>query len=238
MMRERNPGQAGLGHSPFRNLAPAEWNSIFESRRGDIDYAIENKPLIAGRDLEDSVVRCFMKSKDESDACLPRSQKVEAYCRGATLDALQEEEVDVGGPNSWLDERSYAGGKEQARGYRGLLTPRSLYHELRRPVNFTEIRRLVTSQYLTYRLKVVADIRSTSASMLINRPLRVQGANEVQVNSRILVWVKRCHRKPGQNRNQMQNEGRCKHRFKEYKVVDTDRASDTSLILTVSVSWR
>jgi len=151
MMRKRNPGRAGPGHSPFQNLAPAEWNSIFEARRDDVDYAIENKPLIAERDLEDGVVRCFMKSKEESDACLPRPEKVEAYCRGATLDALQEEKVDVGGPNAWLDERSSAGGKEQARGYRGLLTPRSLYHELRRPVSFTEIRRLVTSQHLTYR---------------------------------------------------------------------------------------
>ncbi|KAE9375126.1 hypothetical protein N431DRAFT_402425 [Stipitochalara longipes BDJ] len=74
-----------------------------------------------------------MKGKDESDACLPRADKVEEYCFGATLKALQTEKGEVGGPIAWLDERSSAEGKERARSYRGLLTARSLYQELMKP---------------------------------------------------------------------------------------------------------
>ncbi|KAN0112261.1 hypothetical protein V8E51_005212 [Hyaloscypha variabilis] len=74
-----------------------------------------------------------MKGKDESDACLPRADKVEEYCFGATLKELQEGKRDVGGPIAWLDERSSAEGKERARSYRGLLTARDLYQELMKP---------------------------------------------------------------------------------------------------------
>jgi hypothetical protein len=177
MMRERKSAGAVSDHSPFRNLTPLEWNPIFATRREDVTYALENKPLIEGRDLEESedgVVRFFMKSKDESDACLPRAEKVEEYCFGATtLEALQAEKGEVGGPNSWLDERSSAGGKEQARQYRGLLTPQSLYRELRRPVSCTEMRSpTIPSHSRTRKLKTIADflyqrfhiVRSAGAS--------------------------------------------------------------------------
>lgn len=76
-----------------------------------------------------------MKDGDESDACLPRADKVEKYCFGASLEALQAEKGDVGGPIAWLDERSCAGGKEQVRKYRGPLTARQLYEQLKRPVS-------------------------------------------------------------------------------------------------------
>jgi hypothetical protein len=171
MMQERKPARAGSEHSPFRNLTQLEWNPIFTTRRKDVQYATENERLIESRDLEvleDGVVRCFMKSKDESDACLPRADKVEEYCVGATLGALQAEKGEVGGPNAWLDERSSAGGKEQARRYRGLLTPRSLYQELRRPVRCTEIRSptipLLKFSLASRRSKLT--FNSTSASIL------------------------------------------------------------------------
>ena len=76
-----------LGWSSMWLLLEPQY-SLFEARRDDINHATKNKPLIAGRDLEDGVVRCFMKSKDKSDAYLPRPEKVEAYYRGATLDVL------------------------------------------------------------------------------------------------------------------------------------------------------
>lgn len=153
-MRERNLSRAGSGHSSFRSLAPDNWDPIFETRRDDIDYATENKPLIDGRDLEleeDGIVRCFMKSKEESDACLPRAERVEEYCSGASLDALQAEKGEVGGPNAWLDERSFAGEKEQAREYRGVLTPRTLFQALSRPVSCaeTEVHLAVSQKWLT-----------------------------------------------------------------------------------------
>jgi hypothetical protein len=108
------------------------------TRREDVQYAVENKPLIESRELEDGVVRGFMKNFDESDACLPRADMVEQFCFGATLEALQAEKGEINKPIAWLDERSSAGGKEQARLYKGLLTASQLYQELKRPVSWTE----------------------------------------------------------------------------------------------------
>jgi hypothetical protein len=138
MPRRRKQNGGGSGPSPFLNLTPCEWNPIFATRREDVKYDVENEPLIESRDAEDGVVRCFMKSYDESDACLPRADKVEEFCFGATLAALQVEKGEVGEPIAWLDERSSAGGEERARGYRGPLTARRLYQELKRPVSLSE----------------------------------------------------------------------------------------------------
>jgi len=135
MLRKRKPTGRGSKPSPFLNLTPCEWNPIFTTRREDFQYALENEPWIEGFDLEDGVVRCFMKSYDESDACLPRADKVEQYCFGATLEALKAEKGEIGEPIAWLDERGSVRGKEQARGYRGPLTARRLYQELKRPVS-------------------------------------------------------------------------------------------------------
>jgi hypothetical protein len=135
MLRKRRSAGGGSKPSPFLNLTPSEWPLIFDSRREDVLYAIENKPFIESREPEDSVVRCFMKNYDESDACLPRADKVEQYCFGATMEALKSEKGVVGEPIAWLDERSSAGGNEQVRRYRGPLTPRRLYQELKRPVS-------------------------------------------------------------------------------------------------------
>jgi hypothetical protein len=136
MLRNRKPTGRGSKPSPFLNLTPREWNPIFTTRREDTQYADENKPWIEGLDLEDGVVRCFMKSYDESDACLPRVDKVEQYCFGATLEALEAEKGGINEPViAWLDERSSDGGRERARSYRGPLTARRLYQELKRPVS-------------------------------------------------------------------------------------------------------
>jgi len=133
--RQGKPTGRGLEPSPFLNLRPPEWNPIFATRRENIQYAVENEPLIESRGLEDDVVRGFMKGVDESDACLPRADKVEQYCFGASLGMLQAEKGDVGGPIALLDERSSAGGKERTRQYLGPLTARELYEELKRPVS-------------------------------------------------------------------------------------------------------
>ncbi len=138
MPRKRKPTGGGPEASPFLSLSPPEWSPIFATRRENIQYAVENEPLIESRGLEDDVVRGFMKDVDESDACLPRADKVEQYCFGASLEALQAEKADVGGPIALLDERSSAGGKQQARRYRGPLTAPQLYEELKRPVSWPE----------------------------------------------------------------------------------------------------
>jgi hypothetical protein len=137
MPRKQKPTGGKPEPSPFLSLSPPEWSPIFATRRENIQYVVENEPLIETRGLEDDdVVRGFMKDVDESDACLPRADKAEQYCFGASLEALQAEKGDIGGPIAWLDERSCAGGKEQARRYRGPLTAHQLYEQLKRPVSW------------------------------------------------------------------------------------------------------
>ena len=130
-------------------LIHSEWNAEFASRR-DLNYSIENKPHIEARaeiGAEDnvetraepgegeSVVRAFMRGPDESDICLPRADKVEAFCFGANLESLRAEKGKVSEPLiAWLDERSVAGGEGRSRTYRGPLTARDLYKELKKPV--------------------------------------------------------------------------------------------------------
>jgi hypothetical protein len=120
------------------DLIPYEWNPEFATRR-DLDYSIENKPYIEARaelGVEDeSVVRAFMRGPDESDVCLPQADKVQAFCFGANLESLRAEKGEVSEPLvAWLDERSFAGGEGCSRTYRGPLTARDLYKELKKPV--------------------------------------------------------------------------------------------------------
>jgi hypothetical protein len=138
MRRKRKQDGGGSEPSPCLNLVPCEWNPIFATRRQDIKEANENEQFIETREVEDSVVRCFMKSPDESDACLclPRADKVEGVCFGASLEDLQAEKGEPSKRSvAWLDERSSAAGKEHARAYRGPLTAPRLYQELKRPVS-------------------------------------------------------------------------------------------------------
>jgi hypothetical protein len=123
--------------SPFLNLMPCEWNPEFATRR-DLDYNIENKPYVEARaelGVKGSVVRVFMRGPGESDVCLPQADKVEAFCFGANLESLRAETGKASEPLvAWLDERSFAAGKGRSRTYRGPLTARNLYRELKKPV--------------------------------------------------------------------------------------------------------
>lgn len=146
--KESEPVQVA---SPFLNLMQCEWNPKFATRR-DLDYSIENKPHIEARaelvaednaetpaesGEEESVVRAFMRGPDESDVCLPQADKVEAFCYGANLTSLREKAEKASEPLvAWLDERSFAAGKGRRRTYRGPLTARNLYKELKKPVRY------------------------------------------------------------------------------------------------------
>jgi hypothetical protein len=117
------------------NLAPCEWNGVFRTRRPNLDYNIENIPYITVREMDENVVRTVMQDPDESNVCSPQVDMVEAYCIGASLEALEVEtgEADkhlIGFLDDWkFDEE---GGSGRQRLYRGPLTARSLYRELKK----------------------------------------------------------------------------------------------------------
>jgi hypothetical protein len=124
--------------NPFLNLISCEWNPEFATRR-DLDYSAENEPYIEWRAQfgEENVIRAFMLGPDESDVCLPQADKVEAFCFGANLESLRAGKEKVSEPLvAWLDERSFAGGIGYSRTYRGPLTARNLYKELKKPVRY------------------------------------------------------------------------------------------------------
>jgi len=78
-----------------------------------------------------------MRGPDESDVCLPKADKVEAFCFGANLEMLKSEKGNAGEALiAWLDDRSFAEDqiKGHARTNRGPLTARDLYKELKKPV--------------------------------------------------------------------------------------------------------
>jgi len=89
---------------------------------------------------EESIIRDFMRGPDESDVCLPQADKVEAFCFGANLELLRAEKLEGNVEEPFvalLDERSFAAGegKGPSRTYRGSLTARDLYRELKKPVS-------------------------------------------------------------------------------------------------------
>lgn len=125
------------------------WDRRFEERRYVIDYSIENRPFVdiiadlkdaepAARasDLAgDSFVRVFMKSERESDACLPRADRVETVCFGADVRQLVEGKGSLE-TIALLDEGSFGpDGKFESRPYRGPLTALQLYRALSLPVS-------------------------------------------------------------------------------------------------------
>jgi len=123
--------------SSFLTLIPSEWDPIFETLRQNLDYRTENTPLIETRGVDENVVRTFMHDLEESDACLPQADKVEAYCFGANLELLRAEEGKASQiPVAYLDERSLVegGGPGRSRPYRLPLTSPKLYKELLKPV--------------------------------------------------------------------------------------------------------
>jgi len=118
------------------NLIRCEWNPEFSTRR-KLDYSVENSYIEtqAKFEVEESVVRFFMRGPDGSDVCLPQADKVEAYCFGANLESLQAEVGEVSEPLvALVDERSYAEGEGHSRTCRKPLTARNLYTELKKPV--------------------------------------------------------------------------------------------------------
>ena len=82
----------------------------------------------------ENVVRAFMRGPDEPDVCVPQADKAEEFCFGANLESLRVEKGKVSESFvAWLDERSSAGGEGRSRTYRGPLTARGLYKELKKP---------------------------------------------------------------------------------------------------------
>jgi hypothetical protein len=151
------------GGRPFPNLIFCRWDPAFSTRR-HLMYSIENKPHIEARaDLkaqhdvetgaelgkEESVIREFMRGPDESDVCLPKADKVEAFCFGANLEMLKSEKGEAGQALiAWLDDRSLTEGelKGRARTNHGPLTARDLYRELKKPVRqgpFTTLQKAI-----------------------------------------------------------------------------------------------
>ncbi|KAF4629532.1 hypothetical protein G7Y89_g8613 [Cudoniella acicularis] len=148
----RGGSESVYSRRPFLNLITCEWNPQFATR-GQINYDTENKPWIESRaelGAEDdgethaepgeneNDIRAFMHGPDESDVCLPRVDRMGAFCFGASLESLQAEKLEgkVRDPYvAWLDERSFATGEKKGRPrtYRGPLTARDLYRELKKP---------------------------------------------------------------------------------------------------------
>ena len=121
------------------NLTPCEWNREFATRRPDLDYSRENIPYIVTQGLNENVVRTFMLDPDESDVCSPQADMVEAYCIGASLEALGADEGEANERFvAYLDEREFeeGGGPGRQRPYQGPLTAGKLYRELKKPVSF------------------------------------------------------------------------------------------------------
>ena len=124
------------------NLTPCEWNREFATRRPDLDYSRENIPYITTRGLDENVVRTFMQDPDESDVCSPQTDMVEAYCVGASLEALRADKGEASEPLvAYLDEREFeeGGGPGRQRPYREPFTARNLYRELKKPVSFLSL---------------------------------------------------------------------------------------------------
>jgi hypothetical protein len=122
----------------FLSLLPSEWNPEFATRRLDLDYSMENKTYIETGGVGEDVVRAFMQDRDESDVCSPQADLVEAYCVGASLEALEAEEGEASKPLvAYLDDKEFkdGGGPGRQRPYRGLLTACDLYRELKKPVS-------------------------------------------------------------------------------------------------------
>jgi hypothetical protein len=145
------PTQAGR---PFLHLMSCEWNPLFSTRQ-DLNYKCENKLWVEvlgalgaeGNDETgvdpaegESVIRTFMRGPNDPDVCSPHAAKVESICEGATLELLQRDkpEGDEREPFvALLFERSvtFRERKGRSRQYRGPLTARNLYRDLKKPVS-------------------------------------------------------------------------------------------------------
>jgi hypothetical protein len=145
------PSQAGR---PFLHLKSCEWNQLFSTRQ-DLNYECENLlwvEVLAGLEMgdndetdvdpgsEESVIRKFMRGPDDPNVCSPRADKVGSICEGVTLELLQRYKPEGGVAEplvALLLERSVTFGerKGRPRQYRGPLTARNLYRDLKKPVS-------------------------------------------------------------------------------------------------------
>jgi hypothetical protein len=139
---------------PFLRLGSCEWNPLFSTRQ-DLNYDCENLlwvEVLAGLGMgdndetdvetgeEESVIRKFMRGPDDPDVCSPQADKVGSICEGATLELLQRDKPEGGKPEplvALLLQRSVTLGerKGRPRQYRGPLTARNLYRDLKKPVS-------------------------------------------------------------------------------------------------------
>lgn len=144
----RSPVGRGNRQAPQPRVSPSGspqvsgvWDTVFQERR-EVDLTIEDTPCInvlarlekgepgtATNDVGlDNPIRQFMKSPDESDACMPRADRVEAVCAGADIRQL----MDAAGPGNQntvalIDERTFTEGDESvSRTPRGPLTSHQL----------------------------------------------------------------------------------------------------------------
>jgi hypothetical protein len=138
----------------FLHLNSCEWNPKFSTRQ-DLNYECENllwvevlARLETGDDDEtdedpgeESVIRKFMRGPDDPDFCSPQADRVGSICVGVTLELLQRDkpEGDETEPLvALLLQRSVTFGerKGRPRQYRGPLTARNLYRDLKKPVSW------------------------------------------------------------------------------------------------------
>lgn len=132
------------------------WDPIFETRR-ELDFSGETRPFIdILSDLKDgesaetasdlsgeTFVRAFMKDSIDSDACLPRADRVERLCFGANVRLLLEEKgLGNQRPVALLDDRAFSGDGAGPGSIRGPFTARGLYQALKeKPVSWYGDRR-------------------------------------------------------------------------------------------------
>ena len=148
MNRANNQGRGqsfragGRGRS-LPVLAIAEWDPIFETHRDDVNYNIENTPYVETRKEGESFIRTFMQDPDESDVCLPRADKIEAYCSGTSLECLISDDGEMSKdsqiPIVLLDDRPalwfYVEPEKSRRNQVPLqLSAREFYKALKNPV--------------------------------------------------------------------------------------------------------
>jgi hypothetical protein len=138
----------------FLHLNSCEWNPKFSTRQ-DLNYECENLlwvEVLARLEMEDndetdkdpgeeSVIRKFMRGPDDPDVCSPQADKVGSICGGVTLELLQRDKLEGDETEplvALLLQRSVTFGerKGRPRQYRGPLTARNLYRELKKLVSW------------------------------------------------------------------------------------------------------
>ncbi|EXJ63273.1 uncharacterized protein A1O5_11594 [Cladophialophora psammophila CBS 110553] len=133
-MPESDPSPQPQPQLPPESTAHVDgWPAEFKRRR-NLDLAMENRPYIdvaeESRHLRDMISE-FMQDPEGYGGSDPRADKVRDFCLGTSLGAIRDQQA---APYvAWLDERSFENGQCCPRAYRGPLTARELYAQLRKP---------------------------------------------------------------------------------------------------------